>query len=93
MEARERLEELLALGTGSPSIRAKAKTMVGSMSMVLGDFETAQRVLEESLPVHRRFGDVRMISATLGLLAVTDSGHRFGPRPEPRIPRGGSQRG
>ena len=73
LEARERLEELLALDTGSPSIRAKAKTMVGSMSMVLGDFETARRVLEESLPVHRQFGDVRMISATLGLLAVTDT--------------------
>jgi predicted ATPase len=73
LEARERLEELLALGSGLPSTRATAQTMVGSMSMVLGDFETARRVLEESLPVHRRFGDVRMISATLGLLAVTDT--------------------
>ena len=45
--------------------------MVGSMSYVLGDFESARRALEESLPVHRRFGDVRMISSTLGLLAVT----------------------
>ena len=56
LEARERLEELLALGSGSPSTRAKAQTMIGSMSLVLGDFETARRVLEESLPVHRRNG-------------------------------------
>jgi predicted ATPase/DNA-binding SARP family transcriptional activator len=71
LEARERLEELLALGAESPRTRARAQTMIGSMSHFLGDFETAQRVLEESLPVHRRFGDVRMISSTLGLLALT----------------------
>ena len=70
-EARERLEELLALGSGAPSTRAQAQTMIGSLSFVLGDFETARRVLGESLPVHRRFGDVRMIASTLGLLAVT----------------------
>ena len=72
-EGRERLEELLALGTAAPSTRARAQTMIGSMSFVLGDFETAQRVLGEALPVHRRFGDVRMISSTLGLLSVIDS--------------------
>ena len=71
VEARERLEELLALGSGSPSTRATAQTMIGSLSFVLGDFETARRVLEESLPVHRRVGDARMISNTLGLLSVT----------------------
>ncbi len=70
VEARERLEGLLALGAGLPSTRAKAQTMIGSMSFVLGDFETAQRVLQEALPVHRRCGDVRMISSTLGMLAV-----------------------
>jgi predicted ATPase/DNA-binding SARP family transcriptional activator len=52
-EGRERLEELLALGSGSPSARAKAQTFVGSLSL------------------HRRLGDTRMISSTLGLLAVT----------------------
>ena len=71
LEARERLEELLALGSGSARTRAKAQTMVGSLSFVLGEFETARRVLQESLPVHRRLGDTRMISSTLGLLAVT----------------------
>ena len=71
VEARERLEELLALGSGSPRTRATAQTMIGSMSFVLGDFETAQRVLEESLPVHRDSGDARMIASTLGLLSVT----------------------
>ena len=70
VEARERLEELLALGSGSPSTRATAQTMIGSMSFVLGDFETARRMLEESLPVHRRVGDARMIANTLGLLSV-----------------------
>ena len=49
-EARERLEELLALGAGSTSTRAKAQTMIGSLSFVLGDLETARRLLEESLP-------------------------------------------
>ena len=71
LEARERLGELLALGSGSPSTRARAQTMSASMSFVLGDFETARRLLEESLPVHRRYGDVRMIASTLGLLSVT----------------------
>jgi tetratricopeptide (TPR) repeat protein len=71
LEARERLVALLTLGSGTPSTRARAQSMIGSMSFVLGDFETARRVLEESLPVHRQFGDVRMISSTLGLLAVT----------------------
>jgi predicted ATPase len=70
-EGRERLEELLALGSGSESTRAHAQTMIGSLSFVLGDFETARRALEESLIVHRRDGDERMIASTLGLLCVT----------------------
>jgi predicted ATPase/DNA-binding SARP family transcriptional activator len=71
-EGRERLEGLLALGSGSASTRAKAQTMIGSLSFVLGDFGTARRVLEQSLHVHRRLGDGVMIASTLGLLAVTD---------------------
>ena len=58
---------------------AKAQTMIGSMSFVLGDFETAQRVLEECLPVHRRFGDGRMIASTLGLLPASLSGTPIWP--------------
>ena len=55
VEARERLEELLALGSGSPSTRAKAQTMIGSLSFVLGDFETARRAAaRRASPVHRR---------------------------------------
>jgi predicted ATPase/DNA-binding SARP family transcriptional activator len=69
-EGRERLEDLLALGSGSERTRANAQTFVGSLSFVLGDFETARRVLEESLPVHRRVGDEEMIASTLGLLSV-----------------------
>ena len=71
LEARERLEELLALGTGTARTRANAQTMIGSLSFVLGDFETAQRALQESLPLHRRSGDIRMIASTLGILAAT----------------------
>ena len=72
LEAREQLEALLALGPVSPSTRARAQTMIASMSHVLGDYETARQALEESLPVHRRMGDVRMVSSTLGLLAFID---------------------
>ena len=50
-------------------------------------------LLEESLPVHRRMGDARMISSTLGLLGWQPCcrRRRFGPRPEPGSSRGGSQ--
>ena len=69
-EARERLRELLALGSGSPSTRAKAQSMIGALSIVLGDLETAQRMLEEGLRVHRRKGDDRMVAYTVGLLGT-----------------------
>jgi predicted ATPase/DNA-binding SARP family transcriptional activator len=80
-EGRECLEELLALGSGSPSTRAKAQTMVGSLALLLGDLETAQRILQQSLRVHRRQSDDRMIAFAVGLLGMvalirgnTDSG-------------------
>jgi predicted ATPase len=69
-EARERLEELLALGSGSPSTRAKAQTMVGNLSLVLGDPESARRELEESLRVHRRQGDDGLVAFAVGLLGT-----------------------
>jgi tetratricopeptide (TPR) repeat protein len=47
--------------------------MIGSLSFVLGEFETARRVLEENLPVHRRLGNEQMIANTLGLLSVTSA--------------------
>ena len=93
LEARERLEELLALGSGSARTRAKAQTMVGSLSFVLGEFETARRVLQESLRVHRRLGDTRMIASTLGLLAVTSGDPDSALALSREVARGGSQRG
>lgn len=67
-EARERLQELLALAPGSPATRAKAQTMLATVSLVDGDRETARRLLEESLPVHRREGDGGLVAHALGLL-------------------------
>jgi predicted ATPase/DNA-binding SARP family transcriptional activator len=68
-EGRERLEELLALGSGSPSIRAKAQTRAASLALQ-DDPETGRRLLEESLAVHRREGDARMVANALGLLGM-----------------------
>jgi predicted ATPase/DNA-binding SARP family transcriptional activator len=67
-ELRERLQELLALGFGSPATRAKAQTMLASLALNQGDRETALRMLEESLSVHRREGDAGMVANALGLL-------------------------
>ena len=53
-EGRERLQELLALGSGSPAARAKAQTQIANLALNQGDLETARRMLEESLAVHRR---------------------------------------
>jgi predicted ATPase/DNA-binding SARP family transcriptional activator len=69
-EGSERLEELLALGAGLPSTRARAQTMIGNLSLVLGDLETARRMLEASLRVHRREGDDRMVAYAVGLLGT-----------------------
>ena len=69
-EGRERLQDLLALGSGSPGARAKAQTMIANLALNQGDLETARRMLEESLEVHRRTGDDRMVAYALGLLGV-----------------------
>ena len=69
-EGRERMEELLALGTGTPAARAKAQTQTANLALNQGDLETARRMLEESLEVHRQTGDDRMVATALGLLSV-----------------------
>ena len=69
-EGRERMEDLLALGSGSPGARAKAQTQIANLSINQGDLDTARRMLEVSLPVHRREGDARMVATTLGLLGT-----------------------
>ena len=69
-EARERLRELLALGSGSPSTRAKAQTMIGALSIVLGDLETAQRRSKKAFACTAWKGDDRMVAFTVGLLGT-----------------------
>ena len=68
-EGREVLEALLALGSGSPSTRAKAQTMLASL-VLHDDLETSRRLLEESLAGHRREGDIPMFAHALGLLGM-----------------------
>ena len=55
-EGRERLERLLALGCGSSAARASAQGAVAAIAIVQGDHEAVRRLLEASLPVHRRRG-------------------------------------
>ena len=74
-EARERMEELLALGSVSTATRATAQTEIANLALLQGDRESARRLLEESLPVQRQEGDAYMVGHTLGLLghaAMTD---------------------
>ena len=75
-EVRERLQELLALGSGSPATRAKAQTMLASLALNLGDLETARWCSRRVFAVHRREGDARMVANALGLLgwAALDAG-------------------
>jgi predicted ATPase/DNA-binding SARP family transcriptional activator/Tfp pilus assembly protein PilF len=68
-EGRERLEELLALGSGSPGTRAEAQTRTASLALQ-DDPETGRQLLEESLAVHRREGNARMVAHALGLLGM-----------------------
>jgi tetratricopeptide (TPR) repeat protein len=69
-EGRERMEGLLGLGSGSPGARAKAQTQIANLALNQGDAETARRMLEESLEVHRRTGNDRMIAHALALLGM-----------------------
>ena len=69
-EGRERMEDLLALGSGSPGARAKAQTQIANLALNQGDLEAARRMLEESLEVHRRTGNDRMVANALGLLGT-----------------------
>lgn len=68
-EGRERLEELLAFASLSPSTRAKAQTRLASL-VLQDDLEAGRRLLEESLPVHRGEGDALLVAAALGLLGM-----------------------
>jgi predicted ATPase/DNA-binding SARP family transcriptional activator len=70
-EARARLEELLADGSGPAASRAMAQSAVASMAQWQGDHETMRRMCEAALPVHREVGNTRWVLCTLGLLVIS----------------------
>ena len=67
VEARRRIEELLAIGSASPATTATGQAGLAALAHILGDHETVRRALSESLPVHRRLGNDRWIAISLGL--------------------------
>ncbi|HKX76803.1 MAG TPA: tetratricopeptide repeat protein, partial [Acidimicrobiia bacterium] len=70
LEGRAWLEQVLALGTGSPSARGRALLGAGTLSMVHFDMATARRDLEEALTAIRQAGDDVLLSAALNNLAI-----------------------
>ena len=69
-EGRERLEELLAIGSGSRAIRAHARLRIASMALVQGDVDTVRSSLEASLAVFRELGDDSWAAMSLGMLGT-----------------------
>src|SRR5262249_44136523 len=61
-EGREKLERLLAAGSGSESARAIAHARVASLALHEGDHEAVRRHIETSLPVFRRAGDDKLVA-------------------------------
>jgi tetratricopeptide (TPR) repeat protein len=70
-EGRERLERLLARGSGSEKARTMAQARLASLALVQGDHEGVRRYGEASLLVLRRIGDDETVSAHLGLLGLS----------------------
>jgi predicted ATPase/DNA-binding SARP family transcriptional activator len=70
-EGRERLERLLAGGSGSDSVRALAHARIASLALHEGDHEAVRRHLEISLPVFRRAGDDRLVAGYLPVLGTS----------------------
>ncbi len=70
-EGRERLERLLALGSGSSTARALAQWAVASMAVVQGDHDAVRRLHEASLPVLRRLGDDRRVASAHAVLCAS----------------------
>ena len=67
-EGRERLERLLVLGSGSRAARAWGQSTVASIALVQGDHAAVTRLLEASLPVHRKLGAVQKTAGSLSML-------------------------
>ena len=70
-EGRERLEQLLAVGSGSNAERASVHWAVASLANVQGDHEAVRRHLGASLPVHRRLEDHRKVASSLAVLTTS----------------------
>ena len=70
-EGRERLERLLELGSGSSAQRASVQWTIAAIANVQGDHEAVRRLLDASLPVHRRLGDDRRVASSLAVLTAS----------------------
>ncbi|MGZ8782151.1 MAG: ATP-binding protein [Gaiellaceae bacterium] len=71
VEGRDRLERLLALGSGSSARRASAQWTIAAIANVQGDHEAVRRLLEEALPVLRGLGDERKVASSLAVLTAS----------------------
>ena len=70
-EGLERLERLLADGSGSATARASAQWAAASIAKAQGDHVAVRRLLESSLPVHRRLGDDGRVASSLAVLSAS----------------------
>ena len=68
-EGREHLEQLLAEGSGSASARASAQHAAACIARTQGDHDAVRRLLEASLPVHRRLAEDWRVPGSLAVLA------------------------
>ena len=66
------LTDSLALAEGSPSVRAKASTYLGSVHSDLGDYPRAVALLDEALRLSREVGEPRRAAYTLSMLGRLD---------------------
>ncbi len=71
-EGRERLERLLALeAPDTPAaVRAHGLACTGRLAFMQGDYDSARRYIEESLPVERELGDGTALTMCLTLLGM-----------------------
>ena len=70
-EGRERLERLLAVGSGSGRARATVQWAIASIAVNQGDHDAVRRHLESALPVLRRVGEDRRVASSLSILALS----------------------
>jgi predicted ATPase/DNA-binding SARP family transcriptional activator/Flp pilus assembly protein TadD len=71
LEARRRIEELLAIGRASPVTTADGQWALATLAYFFGDHETVRRALTASMPVHRRRGNHRHLASALGILSAS----------------------